>query len=90
MSRELQVMGSRGVQVKRLKGIALDILLSKAAASQVLERSQGRDVREWARRALEFLDGLEAQVVRLYSSTLARRMIARRLRRGMGFAALSG
>jgi hypothetical protein len=88
MAHELASMGTRGVRTKRLGLIALDILLSKAAASQIAEKAPVSDERERAQRALEFLNRLEAEVVRMYATTLASRRLGRRLQMGIAFAAI--
>ncbi len=87
MSQELRLMGFRGVNTRKLGRIALDILVSKAAASR-LAQSESEDEREWAKRSLEYLNGLEAEAVRLYSNLMAQRRRSRRLQRGIGLDSL--
>lgn len=88
MAQEIASMGARGVRTKRLGLIALDILLSKAAAQQIVERASLEEERERARRALDFLGKLEDEVVRLYTTTLAARRMARRPQLSIAFAAM--
>ncbi len=89
MSLELRAMGSRGIQRKRLGSIALDILLSKAAASHIANRSGQRNQKEWAKRALGMLARLEAETVRLYSNSLAHTRLVHRLHGGIALAAVN-
>lgn len=74
MAQELSAMGSHGVRRKRLASIALDVMLSKAVASQMARLASGEE-RERAARALQLLERLEAYVVRLYASHLAARRV---------------
>jgi hypothetical protein len=88
MAQELSMMGSRGVQRKRLALIALDIMLSKAAASSIAERAAIEDERKRAQRALQFLNRLETEVVRMYATAISSRRLAHRVHLGVAFAAI--
>ncbi|MFQ5838861.1 MAG: hypothetical protein ACE5HJ_08815 [Thermoplasmata archaeon] len=88
MSHELAAMRAGGVRTRRLGLIALEIMLSKAAASQIVERASMREEKERAQRAREFLDRLEATVVRMYATTIASKSPARRLQLGLALVAI--
>ncbi len=85
MTHELALMGSRGVSPKRLGTIAMDILLSKAAAKEIMSHATAPEERERAHRAMNFLTKLESQVVRLYANFLATRRLVRRPQMGITF-----
>lgn len=89
MSQELLRMSVRGVHVKRLRRLALDLLVGKAAAREVLRTAEGPR-RAWATRALRYLGRLEDLAVRMYARAVASERLSHAPALGVGLELVPG